>query len=70
MVGVLLGRSPEGLRDLGAFILRYLAQTYAYFYVVTDSYPYTGPREYVEPEPEPEPEAVPTWPDAPPEPSF
>jgi hypothetical protein len=68
--GVFLGRAPEGLRNLGAYIIRYHGQMYGYFYLLTDRYPYSGPLEYVEPEPEPEPEAVPTWPDAPPEPSF
>jgi Domain of unknown function (DUF4389) len=68
--GLFLGRAPEGLRNLGAYVLRYFAQTYGYFYLLTDRYPYSGPLEYVEPEPEPEPEVVPTWPDAPPEPSF
>jgi hypothetical protein len=70
VVGLLLGRAPEGLRNLGAYVIRYWAQTYAYFYLLTDRYPFSGPLEYVEPEPEPEPEAVPAWPDAPPEPSF
>lgn len=63
-----LGRMPEGLRNLGAYVLRYSAQLYAYLYLLTDSYPYSGPVEYVEREVELEP--VPTWPDAPPEPSF
>jgi uncharacterized protein DUF4389 len=67
-VGLALGRMPEGLRNLGAYVLRYSAQFYAYLYLLTDSYPYSGPTEYVEPEPEPE--AVPTWRDAPPEPAF
>jgi hypothetical protein len=67
-VGLFLGRMPNGLRALGAFVLRYWAQTYGYVYLLTDSYPYSGPTEYVEPEVELEP--VPTWPDAPPEPSF
>jgi hypothetical protein len=67
-VGLFLGRMPNGLRGLGAFVLRYWAQTYGYVYLLTDSYPYSGPTEYVEPEVELEP--VPTWPDAPPEPSF
>jgi hypothetical protein len=67
-VGLFLGRVPEGLRNLGAFAVRYWAQTYGYLYLLTDRYPFSGPREYVEPEPEPE--AVPTWQDAPPEPSF
>jgi hypothetical protein len=68
VVGLILGRSPEGLRNLAAFIVRYWAQTYGYLYLLTDSYPYSGPTEYVEREVELEP--VPTWPDAPPEPSF
>ncbi len=59
-VGVLLGRMPEGLRNLGAYSLRYLAQTYAYEYLLTDSYPFAGPTEYVEPELESE--ALPSWP--------
>ena len=28
--GVFLGRMPEGLRNLGAFCLRYLGQAYGY----------------------------------------
>jgi Domain of unknown function (DUF4389) len=65
-VGLFLARVPEGLRNLGAYVLRYSAQLYAYLYLLTDSYPYSGPTAYVEPAPE----AVPTWQDAPPEPSF
>jgi hypothetical protein len=61
-VGLVLGRMPEGLRNLGAFCLRYTAQTNAYVYLLTDSYPYSGPSEYVEPAPAIEPEAVPAWP--------
>jgi hypothetical protein len=60
--GVFLGRMPEGLRNLGAYCLRYTAQAYGYNYLLTDSYPYTGPAEYVEPEPEEVPEALPPWP--------
>ncbi|HET9214223.1 MAG TPA: DUF4389 domain-containing protein [Gaiellaceae bacterium] len=67
-VSLALGRMPEGLRNLGAYVLRYSAQLYAYLYLLTDSYPYSGPVAYVEREVELEP--VPTWPDAPPEPSF
>jgi hypothetical protein len=37
------GRAPRGLRNLGAFALRYSAQTWAYVVLLTDSYPYTGP---------------------------
>lgn len=65
-VGLFLGRMPEGLRDLGAYVLRYQAQTYAYSFLLTDSYPYSGPTEYVEPELE-EP---PAWPGPLPVPSL
>jgi Domain of unknown function (DUF4389) len=37
------GRMPEGMRNLGAACLRYSAQTYAYFLLVTGRYPYGGP---------------------------
>jgi hypothetical protein len=37
------GRMPSGLRNLGAVAVRYLAQTNAYWFVVTDAYPYAGP---------------------------
>jgi Domain of unknown function (DUF4389) len=46
------GRIPEGLRNLGASCLRYTAQTYAYFFVLTDRYPYASPvlsRRFAEP---------------------
>jgi Domain of unknown function (DUF4389) len=59
--GLFLGRMPEGLRNLGAYCLRYSAQTYGYSWLLTDSYPYSGPTEYVEPEPD-EPEYQPAWP--------
>jgi uncharacterized membrane protein len=42
-VALVRGRMPSGLRDLGAVALRYLAQTNAYWLVVTDRYPYAGP---------------------------
>ena len=38
-VGLVLGRMPKGLRNLGAYCLRYSAQTYAYTYLLTDSLP-------------------------------
>lgn len=53
-VGLALGRMPESLRNLGAYVVRYWAQTYGYVYLLTDRYPYSGPSEYREPEPEPE----------------
>jgi hypothetical protein len=34
---------PRGLRNLGAFELRYQAQTWAYVYLLTSRYPYAGP---------------------------
>jgi hypothetical protein len=37
------GRMPEGIRDLGAVALRYLAQTNAYWLVLTDEYPHASP---------------------------
>jgi hypothetical protein len=37
------GRMPEGMRNLGAACLRYAAQTYAYFFLLTSRYPYGGP---------------------------
>jgi hypothetical protein len=37
------GRMPRGLRNLGAYALRYTAQTYAYTLLLTDHYPYAGP---------------------------
>jgi hypothetical protein len=37
------GRMPRGLRNVGAYVLRYSAQLYAYAFVLTDRYPYSGP---------------------------
>jgi hypothetical protein len=37
------GRMPTGLRNLGAVAIRYLAQTYAFSYLLTESYPYASP---------------------------
>lgn len=37
------GRVPRGLRNLGAFQLRYSAQALGYLYLLTDRYPYSGP---------------------------
>jgi hypothetical protein len=37
------GQVPKGLRNLGAFALRYAAQTYGYLALLTDRYPYSGP---------------------------
>jgi hypothetical protein len=58
------GRMPLGLRNTGAYALRYEAQLLAYsFFFITDRYPYTGPAEFAEeapPEPAPEPEPAPS----------
>jgi Domain of unknown function (DUF4389) len=43
-VALFLGRMPDGLRNLGAYVLRYSAQTNAYLYVLTERYPDAGPR--------------------------
>jgi hypothetical protein len=37
-----LGRMPKGMRDLGAYCLRYQAQTYAYVLLLTPRYPSLG----------------------------
>jgi Domain of unknown function (DUF4389) len=42
-VALFTARMPLGLRNLGAFALRYMAQTYAYVLLLTDTYPYSGP---------------------------
>jgi hypothetical protein len=52
------GRMPTGLRNLGAFAVRYHAQTNAYWLVVTDDYPHASPALRPPPEPEPEPELM------------
>lgn len=48
------GRMPTGLRNLGALAIRYSAQTNAYWFVLTDTYPHASPalRPPAEPEPE------------------
>jgi hypothetical protein len=37
------GRMPRGLRNLGAYALRYQGQVDAYFYLLTARYPFSGP---------------------------
>lgn len=41
--GLFRAEVPRGLRNLGAYNLRYQAQTYGYLYILTDRYPYSGP---------------------------
>jgi hypothetical protein len=47
--GLVLGRSPMGLRNLSAYVLRYNAQLYAYLLFVTDAYPNASPLEGADP---------------------
>lgn len=41
--GLFTGCVPRGLRNLGAYQLRYQAQVYGYVYLLTSRYPYSGP---------------------------
>jgi hypothetical protein len=43
------GRMPRGLRDLGAWWVRYDGQANAYVLFLTERYPYSGPYEFAEP---------------------
>jgi hypothetical protein len=43
-VALVLGRMPEGFRDLGAYILRYAGAVNAYLYLLTERYPNASPR--------------------------
>jgi Domain of unknown function (DUF4389) len=62
-VGLFTARMPLGLRNLGAFALRYMAQTYAYVLLLTDAYPYSGPcLEQAPAPPAPDPVAPPAEP--------
>ena len=42
------GRSPRGLRDTTAWSIGYGAQTGAYLFLLTERYPYTGPKGHLE----------------------
>lgn len=61
--GLITGRVPRGLRNLGAYQLRYQAQVYAYVYLLTSRYPYAGPaagwQMSLQPELPPQPELQP-----------
>ena len=52
------GQMPRGLRNLQAYALRYYAQFYAYTFLLTERYPYTGPGPVDRHGAEPVPEAV------------
>jgi hypothetical protein len=61
-VSLALGRMPAGLRNLGAYSIRYTAQVDAYLFLVTGRYPDSGPlqsRPEAEGSPEAEPELAP-----------
>lgn len=55
---LITGRMPLGLRNLGAYALRYTSQTYAYVLLLTDAYPYSGPCLEQSPAPVPDAAAV------------
>jgi hypothetical protein len=67
---IVTGRMPIGVRALGAWNLRYAAQTYAYLFLITDVYPYSAPgpcgrepaREELPPAPAVTPEPAPVAP--------
>jgi hypothetical protein len=56
------GRMPQGFRDLEAYSLRYAAQSYGYFFLLTDRYPDSDP-SWPEPAPAPAPPAITLHPD-------
>ena len=41
--GLFRAEVPRGLRNLGAYALRYQAQIYGYVFLLTSDYPYSGP---------------------------
>jgi hypothetical protein len=45
-------RMPRGLRNAGAYAMRYQAQTYGYLLLLSDAYPYSGPMRNAGPEAE------------------
>jgi hypothetical protein len=59
---LVLGRMPYGLRNAGAYALRYSAQVNGYLLLLTDSYPYSGPAERVVFDEEPAPPVPPPSP--------
>jgi hypothetical protein len=44
-VALITGSAPWGMRNLSAYALRYLGQTNAYFFLLTDRYPHASPLE-------------------------
>lgn len=48
---VFKGRAPRGLRDLTVYCLGYTSQVWAYMFLLTDRYPYSGPNAFAVTEP-------------------
>jgi hypothetical protein len=61
---------PAGLRALGEWALGYYGQSYGYLYLLTGTYPYSGPPALLVPEAVEEEQPVDTWPEPPEPPSF
>jgi hypothetical protein len=64
------GRMPAGLRALGEWALGYYGQSYGYLYLLTGTYPYSGPPALLLPEAVEEGQPVDSWPEPPEAPSF
>jgi hypothetical protein len=64
------GRMPSGLRALGEWSLGYYGQAYGYLYLLTGTYPYSGPPAVDVPEAVEEAAPVDPWPEPPEAPSF
>jgi hypothetical protein len=57
-VALFLGRTTAGLRELGAFCLRYVAETAAYALLLSPLYPRLAPRPIAEDQPPIEPQVA------------
>jgi hypothetical protein len=57
-VALVLGRTTEGLRELGAFCLRYVTETAAYLLLITPRYPSLAAPARTEDQPLAEPQAA------------
>jgi hypothetical protein len=57
-VALVRGSAPWGLRNLMAYALRYLGQTNAYLFLITDRYPHASPLEGEEQQPQPQPQEL------------
>jgi hypothetical protein len=57
-VGVIRGRGTRGLRDLVVYSIGYASQLSAYFFLLTDRYPYSGPNAFALPREDDQPHPV------------